>query len=496
MRSGGVATARQAGAAIGLLALVLALSVGFILGAGGFVPFLPNAIANRVMEATPLALATLLLSVLGPVAKPFALAGGLALLAGLAGIAGALVGGAFSASAGPRAALPIEAGAALLQGVLAYLLSEPRSIESAALVYGLWLVGLWLLTARPARVENRRWFLRRSFQATAGLLALSSVATWRLLLKTLSGAGAGRPLFDFRPPAARDPAFAGVSGLTPEVSPIENFYLMSKTVEDPAVDEDTWELRIDGLVQTPLRLTYEDLLSLPRVDQWMTLRCVSNPVGGPLINNALWSGVPIPELLRRTTPRANATTFVMEARDTFSDGVPLSAAMLDTALLAYAVNGNLLNRDHGFPARVLIPGLYGFKNVKWVQRLRLIAGEFDGPWQRLGWTKTAVQTTFSRIDFVRPTPIGAIAGGLAFAGDRGISAVEVSVNGGVFSPAKLHVPPLGPLAWTQWIAEFPATGTATVTVRATDGRGALQEETRRDIYPDGATGWHSITVEL
>jgi DMSO/TMAO reductase YedYZ molybdopterin-dependent catalytic subunit len=387
------------------------------------------------------------------------------------------------------------AAAAPQAGIVAPL-AGPRSWQGVILAYSVWLFVMAALSQEPPASAERRWFLRRGVQAAGGLVLLSTAATWTLLARTLAGARPGRPLFAFQPPAPRLPEFAGVEGLSPEVTPITSFYLMSKTVEDPAVDAGGWRLRIRGLVQRELELTYDDLSRLPRADQWLTLRCVSNPVGGPLIGNALWSGVPLPALLSLAGVQPAASTLVLTGRDGYADSIPVDLAQRDGTLLAYAVNGGLLNRDHGFPARVLVPGLYGFKNVKWVEELRLIAGEFEGPWQRLGWTRAAIQTTFSRIDFVRRAAGGALAGGVAFAGDRGIRCVEVRAGDQPWREATLHIPPLGSLSWVQWLFPFQASGRTTVTVRATDGTGALQQETERGIFPDGATGWHTVTVEL
>ncbi len=332
---------------------------------------------------------------------------------------------------------------------------------------------------------------RRRFLALGGLVALGTIASGTLLAKTLAGARAGKSLFPFKPPQARLRDFGGVDGLTPEVTPISSFYLMSKTVEDPAVAADSWRLSISGLVNRTLELSLDDLQRLPRVDQWLTLRCVSNPVGGPLIGNGLWSGVPLHSLLELAGAQPSATTLVIRARDAYSDSVPLARALSTSSLVAYGVNGDLLNRDHGFPARVLVPGLYGFKNVKWVERLELVEGDFEGPWQRLGWTRAAIQTTFSRIDFVRR----GLAGGIAFAGDRGIGSVEIRVNQDPWRPATVQ-PPLGSLAWSQWLFPIEGSGRVTVIVRATDGTGALQDEAERPIFPDGATGWHSVTADI
>ncbi|HLG68975.1 MAG TPA: molybdopterin-dependent oxidoreductase [Chloroflexota bacterium] len=503
--------------------MIAGYAAAFVVGVATNRPFVANGLADRIMEATPPGLATVILSALGVAAKPFAVGGALALAAALAAMAGwiaqlesrrARAAGPTTAQAaadrgmdevspglphtGPLAGaivefkrgLPLTAALAATQAAIVGKLSLHPSLEGVLIPYVVWAFA-FLALARPSPNSGRRWFLQRSFQAAAGLVLLSTVASWTLLLKTLAGAQPGRPLFPFRPPAPRNPEFAGVEKLTPEVTPVTSLYLMSKTVEDPSIAPDSWRLRITGLVGRQLELSYDDLQRLPRVDQWLTLRCVSNPVGGPLIGNALWSGVPLASLLDTAGVSPSASTLVMRARDTYSDSIPLDRARLPGTLLAYAIDGDFLNRDHGFPARVLVPGLYGFKNVKWVEELELVAGDFSGPWQRLGWTKTAIQTTFSRIDFVRR----GLAGGVAFAGDRGIRRVEVRVGDEPWRAAHLQ-PPLGALAWTQWLFPFEASGQVTLTVRATDGTGALQEEAERPIFPDGATGWHSVTAGL
>ncbi|MHB8620785.1 MAG: molybdopterin-dependent oxidoreductase, partial [Chloroflexota bacterium] len=438
------------------------------------------------------------------VAKPFALLGGLVLLALLAALAGAAV----VLAVAPDKALArtgVICLAAAIQATIATLVLEPgRRPEDwvpGAVLYGAWLGAMVLVSPAPVQppaghAPGRRRFLTRSVQAFAGFVAFGTLASLTLLLKTLAGARPGRPIFAFSAPAARNPAFAAVPALSPEVTPVASFYLMSKTVSDPTIAPEAWRLRVTGLVRRPLELTYADLTSLPRVDQWMTLRCVSNPVGGPLIGNGYWSGVLLPWLLAQAGVEASAATVVLKAADGYADSLPLERALMPTTLVAYAVDGELLNRDHGFPSRVLVPGLYGFKNVKWVEELRLLAGDFPGPWRRLGWTSSAIQGTFSRIDFVRPEGQGAMAAGVAFAGDRGIRAVQVRVGRRPWANAELNAPPLGPLAWVQWLYRFSASGPTTVTVRAVDGTGAMQEETRHGVYPNGASGWHSITVDL
>ncbi|MFI5268793.1 MAG: molybdopterin-dependent oxidoreductase [Chloroflexota bacterium] len=494
--------ARSRGAWDGLLATVAGCSVAFVTGLATNRPFVANAIADRIMEATPVGIASVLLTTLGVAAKPFALAGSLALAGALGAASGTILGTPSPVATGEGWGEGIHPSrrrilvlAIVQAGVVAWL-AHPQTVTAVVLPYAVWAFVMAALMAEPEPSGERRWFLERSFQAAAGLVLLSSAATWTLLAKTLAGAQPGRLLFLFQPPAPRQPEFMAVEGRTPEVTAVTRFYLMSKTVENPAVAVDSWRLRISGLVSSPLELTYDDLLLLPRTDQWLTLRCVSNPVGGPLISNALWSGVPLSSLLSLAGVVPEATTLVLKARDTYSDSFPLNRALLDTTMLAYAVNGGFLNRDHGFPARVLVPGLYGFKNVIWVDELQLLAGDFSGPWQRLGWTKTAIQTTFSRIDFVRRSASGALAGGIAFAGDRGIRSVEVRAGDQPWREAQLHTPTLGNLTWVQWLFPFDASGRTAVTVRATDDTGALQEHTERGIFPNGATGWHTVTAEL
>jgi len=489
----------------GVLATVIALFVSFgaSLATGRLFP--ANAAADKIMELTPPGVAVHLISLLGIAAKPFALAGALALLAvigGVGGIAARLSASARPARPGsgasPRTAASIIGAvlAAAAQAVVLVVFFPGIGVHAALLMVALWMVVLLAIRYRLPGSEGRRWFLRRGLQAFGGLVMLSTAATWTLAAKVITGAHPGRQLFGFEPPMPREPSFAEISGLSAEATPVSSFYVLSKTVEAPVVSADSWRLKVGGLVQRPFQLSYDELLGLPRVDQWMTLRCVSNPVGGPLIGNAYWSGVPLRQLLDRAGLQPGVSAVVLKAHDTYSDSFPVERAMLDHTIVAYAMNGELLSHNHGFPARVLVPGLYGFKNIKWLEEVELIAGEYAGPWQRLGWTKTATQTTFSRIDIVRRTGERSVAAGIAFAGDRGIGAVELRVNDGQWVAGQLNIPPLSTLSWVQWRHEFQASGQTTVTTRATDATGAVQEETQRGIYPDGATGWHSVSVEL
>ena len=488
----------------GVLATVITLFVSFGASMAMGRLFLANAVADKIMELTPPGVAVQLISFLGIAAKPFALAGALALLAVIGGVGG--IAARLSASAIParsRSSVSRRTAAWITGAVLAataqgmvLMVFFPIGVPAALLTVALWMVVLLAIQRRLPASGGRRWFLSRGLQAFGGLVTLSTAATWTLAAKVLTGAHPGRQLFGFEPPLPREPSFVGIDGLSAEATPVPSFYVLSKTVEAPVVSADSWRLKVGGLVQRPFQLSYDELLALPRVDQWMTLRCVSNPVGGPLIGNAYWSGVPLRQLLDRAGIQPGVSAVVLKAHDTYSDSFPIDRAMLDHTLVAYAMNGELLSHNHGFPARVLVPGLYGFKNIKWLEEVELISGEYAGPWQRLGWTKTAIQTTFSRIDILRRLGASSVAAGIAFAGDRGISAVQLRVNDGQWVAGQLNIPPLSALAWVQWRHEFQASGQTTVTARAIDGTGVVQEGTQRGIYPDGATGWHSLTVEL
>jgi hypothetical protein len=182
------------------------------------------------------------------------------------------------------------------------------------------------------------------------------------------------------------------------------------------------------------------------------------------------------------------------------DSVPLALALGDHALLAYGMNGAWLPRAHGYPLRALVPGLYGFKNVKWLRAVEVVEGDYLGHWQQRGWTQTAVIHTTARIDVVRPLAgRRLLVAGVAFGGARGVRRVDVRLGGGPWHPAVLHTPPLSGMTWVQWqvLLALPAAGgTATVEARATDGRGHLQEATARPSFPDGPTGLHSVTITL
>ncbi len=292
-------------------------------------------------------------------------------------------------------------------------------------------------------------------------------------------------------------------GLSPYIIPDQDFYLIDTSPQPPYVATDEWTLRITGLVDREVTYTYAELLARDLVEEVVTLSCVSNEVGGDLVGNARWSGIPLRTLLEEAGVRPEATQLVGEAVDGFTAGFPTSTLDGDrTALVAVGMNGQPLPRSHGFPARLVVSGLYGYVSAtKWLSEIRLTTMEDeDGYWITRGWAKEAPVKVQSRIDV--PTnrssvPAGRVPiAGVAWAPSRGITRVEVRVDEGEWMEAEL-----GPVSsddtWVQWYVAWDAEpGDHEIQVRATDGDGETQGEDRVSPIPDGAEGWHSRTVRV
>jgi DMSO/TMAO reductase YedYZ molybdopterin-dependent catalytic subunit len=299
--------------------------------------------------------------------------------------------------------------------------------------------------------------------------------------------------------APGDAAFARIPGLTPEITTNGRFYTVNEELFPPDVDPLTWRLEIGGLVGTPLSLSYRELTSMPAFEQYLTLECISNKVGGHLISTAKWTGVRLRDLLERAGVRQGAVEVVSASVDGFSDSVPLADAMSPNTMIAYGMNGMQLPRAHGFPARILVPGYYGMKQPKWLGSVTVVDRPYLGYWEQRGWIKEAVVRTMSRIDTPRnhsDVDGQVTVAGIAFAGDRGISKVEVSTDGGKsFAEAELKTA-LSELTWRQWRFHFrPSHGaSAVILVRATDGTGATQTSEVTPPEYSGSTGWHGVEV--
>ncbi len=260
----------------------------------------------------------------------------------------------------------------------------------------------------------------------------------------------------------------------------------------------------DPLAQRPFSITFDELQTLPRVDQYVTFQCVSNPVGGSLMSNAFWSGAPLAALLERAGPLPDAGRVVFSAPDGHEESVPLDVALRPENAIAYAMNGELLTRLHGYPARALLPGLYGFKQVKWLTHIRLASESHRGYWPRRGWTDDAMIRTTARIDLARREGNQVRVAGMALAGRRSISRVEVRLTTagdgrpGEWTQAELHTPPLSGMTWLQWRALlpiFPGTAAIDVEARAVDGEGRPQETAQSGPFPNGSSGYHRVAVK-
>jgi DMSO/TMAO reductase YedYZ molybdopterin-dependent catalytic subunit len=288
-----------------------------------------------------------------------------------------------------------------------------------------------------------------------------------------------------------------------EITPTESFYHVSKNFFDPTPSASGWKLEINGMVDSPYSLTYSELVALPAIEVITGMMCISNPLGGGLIGNAQWKGVRLADLIQRAGPQKGAVDVVLQAVDGYSDSITYKKAIDPNVMLVWEMNGETLKPTHGFPARLLVPGIYGMKHVKWITSVQLVNHDFKGFWQQpdQGWSDPAPVNTMSRIDFpaagnqaLQKLDVS----GIAFAGDRSISKVEVSTDGGKTWHEAYVRPPLSGTSWVVWgyVWTPPAPGKYKVMVRATDGTGKLQSARWTDPYPNGGTGYHSVTFNI
>ena len=300
-----------------------------------------------------------------------------------------------------------------------------------------------------------------------------------------------------------NPPEAGLIGQSPELTPVQDFYVVSKNFADPTVDGQGWRLSIGGLVEHPRTLTLVDLRAMSAVDEYVTLECISNNVGGPLVSTGGFTGVSLRDLVALAVPKPEGGWVAFTARDGYTESLPLGLVNSSPEILvAYDLDGSPLPMSHGYPARVLIPGHYGMKGPKWLDRIDLVGHEANGYWEQQGWDHNAVVKTTSRIDVPQDGDIlklGAVTiSGVAFAGMRGVSRVEYSTNGGsTWSDATLD-PPLSPYTWVLWKADWtPASeGAYRLVTRATDGTGKVQDARGAGSYPSGASGYHTVQVDV
>ncbi len=351
---------------------------------------------------------------------------------------------------------------------------------------------------------------RRRFLVLSGSLAAGSVVVGSIGRALLQGAHEQQPAGVALPGSSLTPApltpdtSLPVPGITPIVMPNERFYRIDTALIVPRVDVATWSVKVTGMVEREVSLTYAQLVALPVFEQYVTIACVSNEVGGNLVGNALWRGVHLREVLAMAGVKAGATQIVGRSVDGFTVGFPTEWAM-DPArepMIAIGMNGDPLPVEHGYPARLIIPGLYGYVSAtKWLAEIELTTLEaFDAYWVPLGWAKKAPILTQARIDVPRNgagLTTGPVAvAGVAWAPDRGVSKVEIRIDGGAWQQATLSTS-ISKATWVQWRVGWDATpGEHKIEVQATDGTGVVQTDEVSPPIPDGARGHHTITVRV
>ncbi|MFV2083275.1 molybdopterin-dependent oxidoreductase [Micromonospora sp. LOL_021] len=515
--------AALAGVAAAALALGLAELVAVATGARS-APLV--AVGGVVVDTVPEPLKQFAIDVFGVHDKTALLIGTGVLLAGFAavigvlaarrlavGFAGVAIFGVVGAAAaltrpgvGPAAALPAVIGASAAALLLWALLAGPLRPSAAALPVAALPADAEPVPIRPgAGTADRRRFLSSVGVSVGAALVTGAGGRWLAQRRGVATARSAVTLpapVDAAPPlpSGVDPAAPGLSRY---VTTNRDFYRIDTALVVPQVDPDEWQLRIHGRVTNPITLSYADLLGMELVERYVTLACVSNEVGGNLIGNARWLGVPVRDLLVEAGPLPGADQVVGRSVDGWTCGTP-TEALLDgrDALLAVGMNGQPLPVEHGFPVRMVVPGLYGYVSAcKWVTELELTSfADFDAYWVPRGWAAQGPIKTQSRIDTPRvrtELSAGTVpVAGVAWAPHRGISGVEVRVDDGPWQSAEL-APAVSADTWVQWVWQWPATsGEHLLQVRATDGTGATQPELRQPVAPDGATGWHSVRVTV
>jgi DMSO/TMAO reductase YedYZ molybdopterin-dependent catalytic subunit len=514
------------GAVAGLVAggaLVGALVAGLLTGGA---PVLAAALAERTRALLPLHVLGYLIVRFKFAAKPLGFWVTMAAVVAVCAIAGGLWG------ARPRRWWGVAIGAAIAVAVALWAVGAAPALNYLTALYGaqgmsdgeamalasrtlrVAVVGDALLAglvfaaaevalrrrARSAAVSvpsagiSRRVFLARLLTVAGALAGAAGLVQW--IGAAAAHAGAVAQL-----------ALDRLAGrLPPEVTPTDKFYVVSKNPVglDPKVDATKWQLEIGGLVGTPMKLTYDQIRAMPAVSRYHTLECISNEVGGDLIGNAMWKGVRFRDVIARAggvSPKA--IRFGFRCADGYTEGIPVMEAMHPDTMLAYEINGERLPFSHGFPLRILIPGYFGMKNPKWITKIEAVATNFTGYWEASGWTDEAVVKTTSMFRAPGPTAVigpagGVDVGGIAYAGDRGITDVEFSADGGKTWIKAETKKPLGPYTWVLWAGLWRPTGPGeyTLKARARDGKGVMQTAQEAPTLPDGASGYHTIRVRV
>jgi DMSO/TMAO reductase YedYZ molybdopterin-dependent catalytic subunit len=474
------------------------------------------AVGQAAIDLTPTAVKDWAISIFGSQDKTALLSGIIVVLL----IAAALIGvlalrrGLVYGYAGLAAFGGLGLAAALTRPTASPSYAVPTLVAIATGAATLWLL---LRYARPAAPDDSRIVfstpttpVRREFLVGSGLaIAGAAVATLAgREFATRANVSAARTALRFpRPAVPARPLPPGthfnVPGLSSFITPNDGFYRVDTALILPQVDPSNWQLRIHGMVRREITLSFDELLRRPLLEDWITLCCVSNPVGGPYIGNAKWLGASLASLLREAGPLAGAEQLLCTSTDGFTSGTPLQV-VLDgrDALLAVAMNGTALPVAHGFPARLVVPGLYGYVSAcKWITDIEVTTWSASSAyWAQRGWSQQGPIKTESRIDV--PTGGNSLTAGpvtvagVAWAQHKGVDAVEVRVDNGAWNTATLASVP-GIDTWRQWQWRWDAPrGSHLIEARATDATGYTQTSATADVVPNGATGYPSVSVTV
>jgi len=523
----GTAARLLAGAVAGLLAAATALGVAqFVAGITGSAGVPVIAVGSAAIDLTPVPVKDFAIQHFGSDDKLVLLSGIVVVLAVFAagtgimamrrrvfGLVGLAVFGAIGVAAiltrpvtRPVDVVPTLIGVAF--GALALMLlvrshspAETTTSDTTSDTTGSDTTGSDTTAARPAR--------RRFLLAAAGTAAVAAVGAGlgEVLLRRFNVTSAralvalpGPKIIGPLPPSGAQLAIPGISRFT---TPNASFYRVDTALMLPQIPPDQWRLRVHGMVAKELDITFEDLLKRPLTEADITITCVSNQVGGPYIGNARWLGASLGALLREAGVKRGADQILSTSSDGWTCGTPVEAVMDGrNALIAVGMNGQPLPIAHGFPARMLVPGLYGYVSAtKWLVDIELTTFAAQHPyWVQRGYTAQAPIKTESRIDVPKPlqqVKAGRTAvAGVAWAQHRGIDRVQVRADSGAWHDAELAEVP-GIDTWRQWVWQWDATpGLHQLEVKATDATGATQPSRRVPIFPNGATGWDSVTVTV
>jgi DMSO/TMAO reductase YedYZ molybdopterin-dependent catalytic subunit len=504
-------TSRPAQLASGLLAALAGTAVGHLVAAVTNPASSPVlAVGTAVINLTPTPVKVWAVRTLGTADKPVLIGSVFAVTLLLAAVAGVLAHRSFRLGATLLGLLVVLAGAAAL-------VQPAAGVRDALPALATLVVGLAVLAylvrgggspRRAATTEGEPEApSRRGFLISAGVVAAAAVV--------LGGAGqlvvrARSKISDLvlpKPAQALPPIATGLEkrypGVSTFVTPASDFYRVDTNLTPPIVDPGSWRLVVDGDVEKELSLSFDDLAAMQVVERDITMTCVSNEVGGNLLGSARWLGVPLKDVLDRAGVGGKADQIFSTAVDGFTISTPLDVALDGrNTLLAFGMNGQPLPREHGFPVRMVTPGIYGYVgSCKWLTKLTLTTyGDAEAYWTKRKWATKAPIKLSSRVDTPRPlstTKAGStVIAGVAWAQPTGVAKVEVRIDGGEWQQAKLG-PSAGVEYWRQWYLPWDAkTGSHMVAVRCTDQKGQVQVEQRTTPFPDGSSGIQEIVFTV